>query len=172
MYGERSACVVLDIDGVLADVRHRLTHLATRPKDWDAFFAAAPRDDLLAEGANFAAEAAKTHDIVYLTGRPERTRADTDAWLKKHRLPEGALVMRREGDRRPAVLVKIQALRKLRETKEIALVVDDDTQVVEAVRAAGFKASVADWMPRDDARDGDGSNGDVLVDAQEREGRT
>jgi hypothetical protein len=163
MSGERSACVVLDIDGVLADVRHRLTHLTSRPKDWYAFFAAAPRDELLADGANFAAEAAKTHDIVYLTGRPERTRPDTEAWLKKHRLPEGLLVMRREGDRRPAVLVKTQALRKLRETKEIALVVDDDTRVVDAVRAAGFNASVAGWMPRD---------GDILSDAQEREGRT
>ena len=33
---------VLDIDGVLADVSHRLGHVQRRPKDWDAFFAAAP----------------------------------------------------------------------------------------------------------------------------------
>ncbi len=35
---------VFDIDGVLADVRHRLHHVAARPKDWDAFFGAAPQD--------------------------------------------------------------------------------------------------------------------------------
>jgi hypothetical protein len=34
---------VFDLDGVLADVRHRLHFLDRRPKDWDGFFAAAPR---------------------------------------------------------------------------------------------------------------------------------
>ena len=41
---------VLDIDGVLADVRHRLHHLDKRPKDWAAFFAAAGRDPAAARG--------------------------------------------------------------------------------------------------------------------------
>ncbi len=72
---------VLDIDGVLADVRHRLHHLERRPKDWAAFFAAAPRDPLLPEGAAVAAQLAPDHDVVYLTGRPERCRRDTLAWL-------------------------------------------------------------------------------------------
>jgi len=31
----------VSIDGVLADVHHRLHHIARRPKDWPAFFAAA-----------------------------------------------------------------------------------------------------------------------------------
>ena len=35
---------VFDLDGTLADTRHRLHHLERRPADWDAFFAAA-RDD-------------------------------------------------------------------------------------------------------------------------------
>ena len=32
---------IVDIDGVVADVRHRLHHLDRRPKNWSAFFAAA-----------------------------------------------------------------------------------------------------------------------------------
>ena len=79
-----SALVVLDIDGVLADVRHRLHYLASRPKNWDGFFAAAKDDELLEVGAEFAKRAAGTHDIVYLTGRPERLRAATQAWLDEH----------------------------------------------------------------------------------------
>ena len=35
---------VIDIDGVLADVGHRLHHIQGRPKDWAAFFAAAGDD--------------------------------------------------------------------------------------------------------------------------------
>ena len=38
---------VFDIDGVLADVRHRLHHLQCRPQRWEAFFTAADRDPLL-----------------------------------------------------------------------------------------------------------------------------
>ena len=155
-------CVVLDIDGVLADVRHRLRHVANKPKDWDAFFAAAPIDPLLDVGAGFAREAASSHDIVYLTDRPERTRDETLAWLKKHGLPEGELVMRRDGDRRPAVLTKTQALRRLGRQRRVDLVLDDDPAVVDAVTQAGLPARLADWMPRDE----------TLASAQERDGRT
>ena len=46
-----AALAVFDIDGVLADVRHRLHYLQSRPQRWEAFFLAAERDPLLEEGA-------------------------------------------------------------------------------------------------------------------------
>ena len=45
-----SPYVVVDLDGVLADVRHRVHHVERRPKDWAAFFAAATDDPVLPEG--------------------------------------------------------------------------------------------------------------------------
>ena len=66
---------VIDLDGVVADVRHRLVHLRGRRKDWDAFFAAIPSDEPLAEGLAVASRLSGDHEVVYLTGRPERTRA-------------------------------------------------------------------------------------------------
>src|SRR5690348_12902716 len=136
---------VFDIDGVLADVRHRLHHLAARPKNWDAFFAAAEQDELLDVGAEFARRASATHRVVYLTGRPDRLRAATQNWLGRHALPAGPLLMRREGDRRPAAMVKLGHLRRLRSDGRIDLLVDDDPKVIEAVREAGFSARLADW---------------------------
>jgi hypothetical protein len=59
---------VFDIDGVVADVRHRLHHL-DRPKSWPAFFAAADQDTVLPEGARLVADLAREHEIVWLTGR-------------------------------------------------------------------------------------------------------
>jgi hypothetical protein len=50
---------IFDIDGVLADVRHRVHHLEGRRKDWGAFFQAAPRDGLHPEGLALALEAAR-----------------------------------------------------------------------------------------------------------------
>lgn len=169
--------VVLDIDGVLADVRHRLHHVAARRKNWAAFFAAADNDDVLQEGVEFARRAASTHDVVYLTGRPERLRAATQSWLDQHELPPGRLVMRAEHDHRPSAVVKVRELRRLGRESTVALLVDDNLAVVEAARAAGFAVCHATWMPRTlEGHDRPADEGlfrvDALHDAQEVEGRS
>lgn len=170
-----SGCVVLDIDGVLADVRHRLRFVANTPKDWESFFNAAKRDSLLSVGADFARAAATTHTVVYLTGRPERLRADTTSWLQHHNLPAGRLLMRRDGDHRPAVQMKLQELRRLHVELNVELVVDDDPAVINAVQAAGFEARLADWMPlqsRRKASTESRSDDEVLHEAQQLDGGT
>ena len=65
---------IVDLDGVVADVRHRLHHLTGRRKDWDAFFAAAPDDPPHPEGLAVVQRLEVDHDVIYLTGRPERCR--------------------------------------------------------------------------------------------------
>ena len=173
------SAAVFDLDGVLADVRHRLHHVAARPKRWDAFFAAAPQDPPLAEGLAAVAEAsARGHVIVYLTGRPERCRDDTLTWLAAHGLPEGELFMRDDADRRPARLTKVAHLRRLARRMSVAMLVDDDTAVVEAVRAAGFPVLHATWMDGEvspstsESASGRENAQDVLFEAQEADGRT
>jgi len=153
---------VIDLDGVVADVRHRLHHLDAKPRDWDAFFAGIPDDPVLAEGRAVLVRLAPDHELVYLTGRPERTRAATEAWLRRHRLPKGRLIMRSERDRRPARVTKPGLLRRLAEGRRIAVVVDDDPQVVAVLTRDGWPVLVADWMGRPE----------TLTAAQERDGRT
>jgi phosphoglycolate phosphatase-like HAD superfamily hydrolase len=150
---------VFDVDGVVADVRHRLHHL--RRHRWHHFFAEAGEDPLLAEGAALVAELGAQHEIVWLTGRPDWLRPTTLDWLERHGLPTAEVHMRADGDFRPARVFKLEVLRRLR-SRGIAAVVDDDVEVVEAALAAGYPAVLADWVPRD---------GD-LREAQERLGRT
>lgn len=157
---------VLDIDGVLADVRHRLVHVQRRPKDWDAFFAAAPDDAPLAEGLARANQLADRSDVVYLTGRPERCRKDTEAWLTKHGFPPATVLMRPDTDRRPARRFKLDRVRELAAGASIDVVVDDDWLVVDALASAGFSVEHAQWMPESAPQQSS------LFDAQEREGRT
>ena len=89
---KRNPLAVFDIDGVLADVRHRLHHLEARPQRWEHFFQSADRDPLLVEGAERVRAALAAHDVLYLTGRPERTRRLTEDWLVRHDLPVEPLV--------------------------------------------------------------------------------
>jgi hypothetical protein len=157
---------VIDIDGVLADVRHRLHFVTTRPKDWDGFFAAAPNDEPLQQGLARAWELADAHGIVYLTGRPERCRADTEQWLAQHGFPPGDLVMRPNDDRRPARLFKVGQVRRLDRSSGVDLVLDDDAKVVAAMRDAGFVIEQATWMNESPAEQA------TLLDVQEGDGRS
>jgi hypothetical protein len=142
---------VIDLDGVLADVRHRLHHLESRPRDWESFFAGIPDDPVLPEGRAVVDRLAPDHDLVYLTGRPERTRAATETWLRRHRLPRGELIMRGERDRRPARVTKPALVRKLAADRRVAVVVDDDPDVCAALSRDGWPVLVADWMTRSPA---------------------
>jgi hypothetical protein len=153
---------VIDIDGVVADVRHRLHLVERQPKKWAAFFAAAGDDPPLTEGVELVTALVSDHDVVWLTGRPERTRAVTVAWLAAQGLPAGRLLMRPDRDFRPAKITKRDELRRIRRTREIAIVVDDDPAVVETLRADGFPVQLAEWLP----------HSSTLRAAQEGDGRT
>jgi phosphoglycolate phosphatase-like HAD superfamily hydrolase len=157
---------IVDIDGVLADVRHRLHHIAGRRKDWDGFFAAAVADPPHDEGLAIVAELSEAHEVVLLTGRPERCRTDTQRWLDDHGIGGHRLVMRPEGDRGPAARVKVELLRQLAAGREVAIVVDDDPRVVAAMTEAGYRTLRADWEQRT-------VQGQLtLHEAQEAEGMT
>lgn len=157
---------VVDIDGVLADVRHRLHHLQRRPKDWRRFFAAARDDHAHPEGLAVVERLREDHEVLLLTGRPEHLRAATAEWLARHGLGDLRLVMRPGGDRRPAARVKVEQLAALAAGRTVGIVVDDDPQVIAAMAAAGHPTFLATWEPRaaDDQR--------TLRRAQEDEGRT
>jgi beta-phosphoglucomutase-like phosphatase (HAD superfamily) len=153
---------VFDLDNTLADTAHRQLFLERGPRDWAAFFAAAPHDPPLAEGVALALESARECEVVYLTGRPERCRRDTLAWLAAHGLPEGRVFMRRDDDRRPARSTKLEILRRLARDREIRVLVDDDELVCQDAERAGFSVVRARWTAESAA----------LKEAQEGEGRT
>jgi hypothetical protein len=163
---EERPLAIIDLDGVVADVRHRLHHLEGRRKNWPAFFAAARHDDVHPEGVAVVQTLARDHEIVYLTGRPEHLRADTVRWLGAHGLDDARVFMRAEGDRRPAAVVKVELLAELAAGRSIGVVVDDDPLVLEAMRRAGHPTFGADWERRPPDAD------QTLRQAQEVEGRT
>ena len=153
---------VVDIDGVVADVRYRLRHVSGRSKDWPAFFAGAAADGLLREGADAVHRLAEVCDVVYLSGRPERLRTVTEQWFARHGLPIGRLLLRPDQDFRPSRVYKVEALRRIAATRTVVVLVDDDPQVLDAARDAGFDVLPATWM----------GEHPVLREAQEEQGRS
>ena len=159
---EPRSIAVIDIDGVLADVRHRVHYLEPPRKDWGAFFRAAPKDPLLQVGYDTVQQLSEVFEIVYLSGRPEHCRRDTERWFARHGIPDGELRLRPHRDMRPARLFKVEQLRHLSRRAPVAVLVDDDPDVCDAAIAAGYDVLPATWM----------GEAAALHEAQERDGRT
>lgn len=139
MKSDSKPVVLVDIDGTLADVRHRLHHIkAPGRKDWKAFFEAMDRDTPVPEIVQWVRELEKENHIVVLTGRPEEYRARTERWLKAQGVPFEKLVMRPRGDHRPDYVVKAEVLRDIPQER-IALVIEDREQVCAMWESRGIK---------------------------------
>lgn len=151
----------VDLDGVVADVRHRLHHLEGRVADWESFFAAAVDDPPHDEGLAVVAHLDVDHEVVYLTGRPESCRDDTERWLEAHGIGGHRLVMRPAGVRRPAAELKRALLAEIASGREVAVVVDDDPLVLAAMAEAEIPTFHAAW----------GGRSVALHQGQEVEGR-
>jgi hypothetical protein len=130
--------VVFDIDGVLADGRHREHFLASRPKDWVSFFALLCDDGPIERGIERLRSMRAAHECILVSGRPERTRAATLAWLAAHGVDPLRVYLRPDRDYRPAPQFKAEVLAALGGPDAVALVIDDDERVISGLAAAGY----------------------------------
>ncbi|HMP52248.1 MAG TPA: polynucleotide kinase [Candidatus Melainabacteria bacterium] len=137
------SCVIVDIDGTLADCHHRRRYITRMPKQWNKFFDPdlVSRDKLIQPVARLVDTLASQHLIVYSSGRPERLRETTVDWLSEHDLwfHPFELYMRSDGDMRPDVTVKRELLRVIeREGFSPWLTIDDRSSVVSMWREEGL----------------------------------
>lgn len=133
--------VVVDMDGTIADAsRREAKFLRRKKKDWPGFFRDMENDPPIKEVLERVLELSETHDIVILTGRPDRYRPQTEAWLKRHKVPALSVLMRRQGDSRPDYEAKSELMRELLETRDVVMALDDREPVCESYRALGVNA--------------------------------
>ncbi len=79
------------------------------------------------------------YHIVLMSGRDESCRMQTEMWLDAQKVPFHELHMRAEKDNRKDSLVKIELYhRHVKDRFDVAFVLDDRRQVVEAWRAIGL----------------------------------
>jgi FMN phosphatase YigB (HAD superfamily) len=130
--------VVIDMDGTLADLSHRLHFVRQEHKKFDDFHAAAAGDMPNAWCVELM-KAMRNHGyLVYIvSARPKRLKNVTTIWLSDHEIPYDKLILLRENDDH----TKDQELKRdwVRGygAHKILFVVDDRQCVVDTWRAEG-----------------------------------
>lgn len=77
--------------------------------------------------------------IFYMSGREEKYRPETEAFLVKHQAPKGPLYMRATGDNRSDAIVKSELFdQHVRGKYNVLLCLDDRDRVVAAWRSMGL----------------------------------
>jgi len=155
--------VFCDLDGTLADIKHRLSFVRSSgasvdfKKDWKGFSKAIPGDILRLDVAKEIQELYRAgYTIILISARPENYREKTESWLSKFEnriysdsYPELSgekfkyftLIMRRAGDKRPDTEVKQQILDTYFKDKKhlIFKVYDDRPSVIRMWESNGLK---------------------------------
>ena len=133
--------ILFDIDGTLADIKHRRKFLEETEPDWKSFNALMGHDVVNPP----VLELYKTlwqsdkYEIILITGRSEEYRKLTEQWLFWNNVPYQTIRMRKNKDSRADHIVKEEMLREMQtQGKEILFVVDDRQQVVDMWRRNGI----------------------------------
>jgi predicted kinase len=138
-YKSERKYVLVDIDGTLADISHRLHYVQGEKKDWDGFFLDIEKDKPREEVIRLMIEAKKDYEVFVVSGRPERYRENTLDWLCENGVPGfTALIMRGADDKRPDTMVK-QDILKCFGVENVGYVIDDRPCVIKMWRDNGVK---------------------------------
>lgn len=138
--GEKPPCVVVDLDGTLCNVDHRLHHMRGEKKNWKAFFAEMINDSLndwcssIMLGMELIG-----YKIILCSGRPDNFRGPTVSWLGRNDIHYDGLFMRNRSDSRKDDIAKENILDFEILTRYTPIVfIDDRQQVVDKYRSRGF----------------------------------
>ena len=69
--------IIFDLDGTLADGKHREHHIKDGKSDWDAYFAACGQDEPIKPTLDIFKALTHARHVEVWTGRPERYRDTT-----------------------------------------------------------------------------------------------
>jgi hypothetical protein len=133
--------VIIDLDGTLCNVDHRLHHVRNKPKNWKKFF-----DEMVKDTPySFMVDVIKGlssqgYRIIYCSGRPNNYQNETLYWLTDNGLYYGELYMRSAEDHREDTIIKEIILDFELKTRysNIVMTIDDRSKVVDMWRRNGL----------------------------------
>lgn len=133
--------VIFDLDGTLADGRHRLQALPKvdphLPRSWDEFNKLAIYDKPIEDNIRVCNTLALCHHVIILTGRNEIVRKETEEWLKANDVYYDELIMRGLDDDRKDIHTKEEVVKRIG-VENILCAFDDLPHVVKHFRSLGI----------------------------------
>jgi predicted kinase len=142
---ERKYTFGFDMDGTLANVDRILHYVRkdSRYKDFDSFhrssYFSPPNKnvvDILFEAVE------KGFTIVIVTGRNEKYRDVTQAWLDENNIPYDNIFMRPEHDFRPDTVIKNDIFQNINKHYHMVHFVDDRTDIAQVWETNGVNTSI------------------------------
>ncbi len=134
---------IIDVDGTVAKIDHRLYLIKKTPKDWAAFYGESYKDEPLVENMAMIKEHLSSTESIpfFVTGRSDVARERTHSWLKEHfdEVPPERLFMRKEGDTREDFVVKKEIHDNHLTEYEIIRVYEDRPQVIRMWQDLGYE---------------------------------
>lgn len=132
--------IIVDLDGTLCDVEHRVHHVQSKPKNWNAFNQSMDLDQPYFWCIELiAAMKARGYKIYFVTGRDENFKQVTTDWLALHNVSYDELHMRKDQDFREDSEVKEEIYHNhIKKNSQVLFVVDDRKSVVERWRELGL----------------------------------
>ena len=136
---KRKNIIICDIDGTVANNLHR-QHFLTKKKDWHNFFNNLDKDQPILkiiekinklDGDGF--------EIIFITGRPEKYRFSTTAWLEKFFQFDIKILMRADKDRRNKVDIKKELFKKNFKSSKVYMVFENDDELCALWQSLGLK---------------------------------
>ena len=132
-------CILVDIDGTIADISHRAHHVHKTPKDWESFNGSMEADSPKHHIIDIVRAVALYAQVVVVTGRFESHRTKTLDWMIKYEVPYKILFMRQDGDYRSDHVIKREILHStILPFWDVVGVFDDRDSVVKMWREEGL----------------------------------
>ena len=134
--------LVCDLDGTLCDDSHR--RALAKPGSWDQYHERMGNDTPCDAVATIVTHwIVCGHEVLFLTGRPERYRERTVQWLSLNGIGSYHyhLLMRPDENRERTEVFKVRALKAFLQQMprfEVSLILEDRSRLVNVFRQLGY----------------------------------
>ena len=103
------------------------------------FFLQCDKDDPIVEMVELVKNLALNYDLIFITGRPEYVRFETETWLKNNGLSWNHLLMRQDNDKTEYTQFKLNCLKSIGvEIEEVAFAIDDEDTMCKIWKNSGI----------------------------------
>ena len=128
---------IIDIDGTLCDLTHRLHYIQKEPKDWESFHADLMADKPITQMINLVNRMYQDYQIILCTGRMERTRVQTILWMSNYGVCFDHMYMRTDDDHRLDTIIKPEMFTS-EELAQAVIAIDDRARTIKMWRELGL----------------------------------